>query len=280
MEEVAKGVYAETNIFGCNPGFVVTDDGVVMIDTPQKPTSWNPWKQAMAGHGEVRWIINTERHWDHVMGNPYFEGTIIAHDETLSGVYQKSPLWGFGIDGVGPWIARADPEGVSIAGDYKPREPEITFSRDATLYVGGLEFQLLFTPGHTTGEIAVFVPQRGVLFASDNLFVDHLIWWQDANPHDCLDSLDRLKGLDAELIVPGHGPCCGKDAIDKMEEQTREVLSRIRAAIKEGMTEDEAVESVTYRDVCVLDENYKDVHDEVERVSVRMLYRFLARHEG
>lgn len=278
MERVAEGVYAETNIFGCNPGFIVTSDGLVMIDTPQKPTDWIMWKKAMAIHGEVLWIINTERHWDHVMGNPYFGGTIIAHDETLNGFFQKSPLWGFGIEEVGPWIAQEDPEGISIAGDYKPRKPEITFSGDLTLYVDDLEIQLLFTPGHTTGEIAVFVPERGVLFASDNLFVDHLIWWQDANPHACLESLDRLKGLDVEWIVPGHGPCCKKDMLDKMEEQTREVLSRVQVAIKAGMTEGEAVESVKYRDLCVLDENYKDVHGDVEKVSIQVLYRFLKTH--
>ena len=280
MEEVAQGVFAETNIFGCNPGFIVTRDGVVMVDTPQKPTEWGGWKEALAAHGPVKWLINTEPHWDHTMGNPFFEGKIIAHDETLRNFYNKSPLWGFGIDGVGPWIAKADPEGVSIAGDYKPRAPEVTFSHDATLYVGGEEIRILHTPGHTSGETAVHLPGRGVLFATDNLFVDHMVWWQDADPFDCLASLDRLRGLDADVVVPGHGPVCGKEWIDRMEETTREVLDRVRSAIGRGLSEDEAADSVKYRDLCVLDEDYKDVHDQVEAVSVRMLYRFLKGRES
>ena len=73
MEEVAQGVFAETNIFGCNPGFIVTRDGVVMVDTPQKPTEWGGWKEALAAHGPVKWLINTEPHWDHTMGNSFFE---------------------------------------------------------------------------------------------------------------------------------------------------------------------------------------------------------------
>ena len=159
---------------GAIPDSSLRTMGVVMIDTPQKPTSWNSWKEAMPdtarfGGSSIRSGTGSRD------GKPLFRGGHHRPRRDAQRFLSEIPFVGFGIDGVGPWIARADPEGVSIAGDYKPREPEITFSRDATLYVGGLEFQLLFTPGHTTGEIAVFVPQRGVLFASDNLFVDHLI---------------------------------------------------------------------------------------------------------
>ncbi|MEE8110453.1 MAG: MBL fold metallo-hydrolase [bacterium] len=273
MEEVAEGVFAETNIFGCNPGFIVTSDGVVMVDTPQKPTNWVGWKEAVASHGPVRWLINTEFHWDHTMGNPHFEGTIVAHDATLRDFYNVSPLWDFGIDGVLPWIGKADPEGVQIAGDYKPRAPEVTFSHDMTLYVGDTELRLLHTPGHTEGETVVYLPGRGVLFATDNLFVDHVIWFQDADPFDWLESLARIKGLDADRIVPGHGSVCGKEWIGLMEEKIQELLSRVRGAIAKGLSEEETAASVKYRDLCVLDEDYKAIHDQVEAVSVRKIYR-------
>ncbi|GAB6277776.1 MAG: hypothetical protein SAMD01599839_23160 [Rectinema sp.] len=38
MEQLTKNVFAETKLRGCNPGYVVTSDGVVVIDTPQLPT--------------------------------------------------------------------------------------------------------------------------------------------------------------------------------------------------------------------------------------------------
>ena len=38
MEQVTKNVFAETTVRGCNPGYVITSDGVVVIDTPQLPT--------------------------------------------------------------------------------------------------------------------------------------------------------------------------------------------------------------------------------------------------
>ena len=101
MEEVVKGVFAETDFFGCNPGFIVTRDGVVMVDTPQKPTDWPGWKAEIEAHGPVRWLINTEHHWDHTMGNPYYEGIVAAHDATHEDFYKVSSMWGFGIDWAG-----------------------------------------------------------------------------------------------------------------------------------------------------------------------------------
>ena len=279
MEQVTEGVFAETRIFGCNPGFIVTDEGVVMVDTPQKPSEWPRWKEAISRHGPVRWIINTEAHWDHVMGNPYFEGPIVAHEATLADFYKPSPLWGFGIDGVGAWIQKADPGGVDIAGDYKPRAPEVTFSDQLTLYVGGTEIRLLHTPGHIAGETAVYIPKRRVLFSSDNLFVDHLIWFQDADPVAWLESLARLKKLDVDRIVPGHGPVVGKEWIDRMEEKIRQVLGRVRNALHRRLSEEETVASVKYRDLCVLDEDYRNVHDQVEAISIRRIYRRLKEEE-
>ena len=275
MEEVVKGIFAETNYFGCNPGFIVTRDGVVMVDTPQKPTDWPGWKAEIKAHGPVRWLINTEYHWDHTMGNPYYEGIVAAHDATHENFYKVSSMWGFGIDGAGPWIEEVDPEGVRIAGVYKPRAPEITFSRDMTLYVGESEIQLLHTPGHTEGQTAVYIPDRGVLFATDNLFVDFLIWFHDSDPFEWLQSLERLKTLDVDRIIPGHGPVCGKESIGLMEEKIQGVLSRVRDAMDRGLSEEEAAATVKFQDLCVQDENYEEIRDDVESASVQRIYRIL-----
>lgn len=275
MEEVAKGIFSETGIFGCNPGFIVTPDGVVMVDTPQKPSDWSRWKEAIALHGPVRWLINTEYHWDHTMGNPYYGGIVVAHEATHRDFFKVSSIWGFGIDGAQSWIEHADPEGVSIAGDYMPRAPQVTFSKDLTLYVGGVEIQLLHTPGHTDGQAVVYVPERGVLFATDNLFVEFLPWFHDSNPFDWLASLNRLKTLDFNRIVPGHGPICGKEAVDHMEEKICGVLARVRQAIDHGLSEEEAAATVKFLDLCVQEKNYKDIREDIESASIRRLYQVL-----
>ena len=62
MEQIASNVYVETQIRGCNHGFVTTSEGVVMIDSPHKPSDALKLKAEIAKHGELRYIINTEPH--------------------------------------------------------------------------------------------------------------------------------------------------------------------------------------------------------------------------
>ena len=80
MEQVSSSVFAETQIRGCNHGFVVTSEGVVMIDSPQKPSDALKLKDEIAKHGELLYIINTEPHGDHWTGNAYFDVPVIAHE--------------------------------------------------------------------------------------------------------------------------------------------------------------------------------------------------------
>ncbi len=279
MEKVVNGIFAETGIYGCNPGFIVTPEGVVMVDTPQKPSDWLYWKEAISVHGPVRWLINTEYHWDHTMGNPYFGGIVVAHDATYRDFFQVSSIWGFGIEGAQSWIKHSDPEGVSIADNYVPRPPQVTFSRDMTIHIGGMQIQLLHTPGHTDGQAVVYIPERGVLFATDNLFVEFLPWFHDSNPFDWLASLSRLKAMDYDRIVPGHGPICGKEEVGHMEEKICGVLSRVRQAIDRGLSEEEAAATVKFLDLCVQEKNYKDIREDIESASIRRLYRVLKEND-
>ena len=65
MQQITDNVFAETGFRGCNPSFVVTSEGVVMIDTPQMPVDAVKWHDEIARHGPVRYLINTEPHGDH-----------------------------------------------------------------------------------------------------------------------------------------------------------------------------------------------------------------------
>ncbi len=70
MQQLTSSVFAETQIRGCNHGFVVTSEGVVMIDSAQKPSDALKLKEEIAKHGELRYIINTEPHGDHWRAMP------------------------------------------------------------------------------------------------------------------------------------------------------------------------------------------------------------------
>jgi len=69
MQRISDSVFVETGFRGCNVGFVVTKEGVVVIDTPMVPREAIKWREEIARHGPIRYVINTEPHGDHFTGN-------------------------------------------------------------------------------------------------------------------------------------------------------------------------------------------------------------------
>ena len=67
MQQVTDNVFTTTKVRGCNPSFVVTSDGVVVVDTPQLPTKAVAMRALAEDHGPIRYVINTEHHVDHTL---------------------------------------------------------------------------------------------------------------------------------------------------------------------------------------------------------------------
>ena len=86
MKQVTSNVFFETEYRGCNPGFVVTSAGIVMIDTPQVPTDALNYKKEVEKRGKIRYLINTEPHGDHYTGNFFFDTAVVAHQGTREAI--------------------------------------------------------------------------------------------------------------------------------------------------------------------------------------------------
>lgn len=82
MEKITENVFYENKVRGCNPGFVVTSEGIVLIDVPVDFEYAKVWAAEIAKRGEIRCIVNTEHHMDHWLCNGLFKGEIIAHAAT------------------------------------------------------------------------------------------------------------------------------------------------------------------------------------------------------
>ena len=239
MEQVASTVFAETQIRGCNHGFVVTSEGVVMIDSPQKPSDALKLKEEIARHGELIYIINTEPHGDHWTGNAYFDVPVIAHE----GVRQR--ILDTNLEEHVARVAGMGPEEPALLENYTPNAPVITFRNGMTLHVGNHTFQLIHMPGHTLYQAAICIKEEGVVFTSDNIFHKVQTYIQEANPDQWLRALESLRRLDEEVFIPGHGRRCDKSYLDEQGEYILEWKEYARNAVERGMTRDEAVENLT-----------------------------------
>ncbi len=271
MEKISDNVYAKTSFRGCNPGFVVTSEGVVMIDTPQMPADAIGWRDEIAKHGTVRYLINTEPHGDHFTGNHFFEGTVVAHE----GVREAIVASAANVEQVRERLTEASPELASQLEEFDYRPPSITLSERMTLYVGHHTFELINMPGHTPYQVAVFIPEERVVFTSDNIFCRVQAFLQQALPYEWLDTLTRLEELEADVLVPGHGAVCDRSYVPEMRSVIQSWIDAVKGAIAQGLTVEEAQDKLTDIDPYAVEGGIEAMARQLPRINVARLYQVL-----
>jgi cyclase len=238
MEKVTENVYVETGFAGCNTSFVVTDEGVVVIDTPTIPADARQWAAEAAKHGPIRYVINGEPHPDHVYGNCYFGGTVVAHEGTRKVILETT------MEAYLQILKGMAPDSPPPGDDFKFAPPEITLTEGLTIHLGRHTFRLMALPGHSPCQVSVYVPEERVVFTSDNVVTGTPFFFQ-AVLDGWLNTLDRLQELDIDKVVPGHGEVQEKNYLAQMKKNIRTWISTVDDAVKKGMTLEEAQEKLT-----------------------------------
>ena len=269
MEKITKNVYAETKFEGSNNSFVVTRDGVVMIDTPQVPTNAVKWREIMERFGKIRYIINNEPHGDHVTGNYFFNGTVIAHEGTRQSILKMSP------EEIKERYKQSSPADYALLKDFYYRLPTITLIGDITVYLGDHTFKIMHLPGHTAYQLAVYVPEEKVIFTADNITYKVPVYLQHAEPFAWIESLKKLAQLDAEVIVPGHGEICTPAYIPEMIARVQEWIDAVEVFVKKGMTLEETEKNFTFRDRYPMQPGRDDRAPMLRKANITRLYEVL-----
>jgi len=252
MEQVTANVRTDTGIRGCNPSYVTTADGVVVVDTPQLPTRAVAMREEAASHGPIRYVVNTEHHVDHIFGNYYFKGAgrVVHHQ----GVYDNFMVVGPILDPfayAAEAIPTDDPEGAAIfperdVYETDPNKGQVVFSGDLTLRVGDHTFHLLHTPGHTPGQLAVHVPEERVVFTGDTVFSEVQTWLMTSDIDGWLAALDRIAALDVDRVIPGHGPVTTKRYLATQQAVLLDWRAAVADAFAKGWSREETIQRVNF----------------------------------
>ena len=210
IEEVAARMFAFIQLDGSwglnNAGVLLGSRGVTLIDTAF--TAARAQRLALSIRKvtprPVRTLINTHHHGDHTHGNFVFpDATIIAHERCREAVLATGLETEKFFPGV-EW------------GDIEIAPPFVTFDHHLNVYVDDVRVELLaLGPAHTTNDIIAWVPEQRILFTGDLVFNGGTPFVVMGSVAGSLTALDALKGLDARLLVPGHGPVCGPEVIDE-----------------------------------------------------------------
>ena len=270
MQQLTSNVFMETQIRGCNHGFVTTSEGVVMIDSPQMPSDALKLKAEIAKHGELRYIINTEPHGDHWTGNAFFDAPVIAHEGVRTRILNTD------MDEHVVRVGNMGPEEPALLKGYTANIPVITFKNGMSLNVGDHTFEMIHMPGHTLYQAAILVKEEGVVFTSDNIFCKVQTWLREANPDLWLTALESLRNLDEDIFVPGHGPLCDKGYLDEQGSYIMEWKDYAKSGVDRGMTKDEAVANLTeMTERYPMDVGQDGMSPMVMRMNVNNLYNYL-----
>ncbi len=182
----------------------MTDSGVVVIDAGGSPYQA---KRMVAGirtvtQAPIRWLILTHHHPDHTFGAIVFKrlgARVIAHPD-------RTMLAAEGGDDelVSAWdqvVGVRELTGFAFADT-----PDIPITHDTTLVLGGRRVDVIHPPdAHTVADLAVWLPDAGVVFAGDLVVEDGVTMVVDGSSYGALDAADRLAALRARVVVPGHG---------------------------------------------------------------------------
>ena len=228
--EAALGSSANRN-FISNAGFVVTDDGVVVVDALGSPALATELIAEIrrVTPKPIRYLIVTHFHADHIYGLQAFKAvgaTIVAHPagrEYLQSEAAQRRLEASRQD-LFPWI---DDSTRLLGADLW------LDSADHTLRLGGQDFRIRHAgPAHTPEDLVVYVPKSRLLFAGDLVFRGRIPFVGQADSRQWIESLTRLIEMAPQVLVPGHGPVSTTPREDLA--LTRDYLLHLRQTMGEA----------------------------------------------
>jgi glyoxylase-like metal-dependent hydrolase (beta-lactamase superfamily II) len=184
-------------------GFIVADDGVVVIDTGGSRAGAQAIESAVRQVTDrpIRWAINTGGQDHRWLGNGHFRqahgAALIASEAGLADMQART----FQQVDIARRNVGARFEGTEV------RYPDTTFAQRMTLPVRGLVVELIATGGaHTTGDLLVWLPQQRIVFTGDALFAERLLGIQPGLGLKWIAALEHLRDqVQPRTVVPGHG---------------------------------------------------------------------------
>ena len=279
FENVTPRVFTDITIRGCNPSYVLTSEGPVVIDTPQLPTKAVAMRQEVEKHGPIQYLINTEHHVDHIFGNYFFRGIagkVIHHQGVYDNFMVSTPLLD-PYDYAKEAIPMDDPEGAAIFPERDvyfrhPNKAQIVFTGDVTLHLGDHTFNLIWTPGHTPGQIAVHVPEERVVFTGDTVFSEVQTWVMASDVDQWVAALNRIAELDVDFVVPGHGPVQDLRYLQTQKAVLLEWKSMVATAVAKGWSREETIERCQMRDRYPVDIGQEYMMDYIQKHNAGILW--------
>jgi cyclase len=238
LVEVADSTFAWIQPDGTwwlnNAGAVAWPDGTLVVDTCATETRTRRFLDSLdgaTGGAPVRYAVNTHEHGDHTYGNSLLpaDTVLIGHEAMRKRLLRDRLL----DRGTVHWAPAPDWGGVTR------RVPDVTIRSSLRVHGGTRPIDVVHPggPAHTTGDLAVWLPDERVLFAGDLLFVELTPLVFAGSLDGALRSLDWLAGFGPDVVVPGHGPVTTADGLPSVLADHERYYRFVLALADEGRSE-------------------------------------------
>ena len=240
LKQIGKGVYAAiSGRAGGNTGFIIGDDGVLVVDTfiSQPPARDLLAEIRKITNLPVKYVVNTHYHLDHVAGNAIFTeagATVIAHRNERAWVRTEN-LKFYQQNGATPTTEQRALVAALV-------EPQITYDHALEVNLGSRLVRVFYMPGHTGGDSVVYVPDANVVFTGDlgwNQRIPNLI---DATTSAWIETLDKMIAAHPDAtFIPGHG-----DVASAQDLRTfRDYMAALRASVQKAQSAGQSGDALT-----------------------------------
>ena len=273
LEEVAEGVYFASGngaLYTMSNALIIErDDDVVVVDSHITPAAGRALINSIevVTDKPITTLINSHFHYDHANGTPAFGPNIqiIGHEYTYKKLTEEpanEQTYRSSLVRFDNTVANLEERITSASSseraelqtqlefwrahvraqdeiDFVP--PTVSMSDVMTLFRGGREIQIHFLGrAHTGGDLAVFLPQERIVFTGD-MMLGGISYLGDGYVAEWADTLQGLKQLDFDLILPGHGPSIADlNRIDYVQTYYADLTEEIRRLKSAGYSAEEA----------------------------------------
>jgi cyclase len=239
--KVSEGIFLLNN-YGCNIAVMVGQEGLLIIDTGYEGTSSKVDSVISSiSNLQVKYILNTHQHFDHVGGNKklFEKGAVIVANENT----RKIMLSGWKV----PEIQGAKfPTILPYTTEYLPK---ICFKDSLKIFFNNDIVQAIHYPNaHSDCDVIYYFLKANVMHTGDLFFSNGfpiIDIYYGGTIDGLIKAIDNILKIcdDQTIIIPGHGAISNRQGLKDYREMLIESKVRIVNLVKEGKTEQEVVEA-------------------------------------
>lgn len=206
----------------------VTPDGVIVVDDKFAPNVPDVLEKVKSITTQpIKYLLNTHHHTDHIGGNGEILNRgieVIAHRNIRDNIIKNK----------------------------QPGPPRIVFNDQASVYLGGVEVQMMYLGrGHTNGDTVIYFPDLRTVHSGD-LVIDGMPVIDYNNGGSALEfvkTLNNLLKIDFDIVIPGHGRLLTKDDVRAYVPKLETMNKRMAELVKNRVTKDQLEKQLTLDDL-------------------------------